>query len=50
MNLFLEAFQWIFTPVWTIVTTERSNDIIVRVGEHLGYTFASLVAACAGPN
>ena len=45
MNLFLEAFQWIFTPVWTIVTTERSNDIIVRVGEHLGYTFASLVAA-----
>jgi osmoprotectant transport system permease protein len=45
VNLFWEAIQWIFTPVWTIVTTERENDIVARLGEHLGYTFVSLIAA-----
>jgi osmoprotectant transport system permease protein len=45
MNLFLEAIQFIFTPVWTIITTERENDIVTRLAEHLGYTFISLIAA-----
>lgn len=45
MSLFWDALQWIFTPVWTIVTTERSNDIVARTIEHLGFTFAALVAA-----
>lgn len=45
MNLFFDAIQFIFMPVWTIIRTERENDIITRLGEHLGFTFVSLIAA-----
>lgn len=45
MSLFWDALQWIFAPVWTIVTTQRENDVVSRLGEHLGFTFVSLVAA-----
>jgi osmoprotectant transport system permease protein len=45
VNLFLEAIQFIFTPVWTIITTERENDIVARAGQHLFFTFISLIAA-----
>jgi len=45
VSLFWEAIQWIFTPVWTIINTQRENDIVTRLGEHLGYTFVSLIAA-----
>ena len=45
MNLFWEALQWIVSPSWTIVTTQRDNDILARLAEHLGFTFASLIAA-----
>ena len=45
MNLFFDAIAFIFTPVWTIITTERENDIIARAGQHLGFTFVSLLAA-----
>ena len=45
MNLFWDAIQFIFTPVWTIIRTERENDIVTRIGEHLGFTLVSLIAA-----
>ncbi len=47
MNYFLDAIQWIFAPVWVHGKSRIVNDIIQRVGEHVGYTLVSVAIATA---
>lgn len=41
MNLFLEAFAWLFSPE----QYSGANALQIRIGEHLFYTFVSIVIA-----
>lgn len=42
MNLFLDAFNWLFSPERLV----GDNSILLRLGQHLFFTFIAFVIAC----